>query len=63
MDLETAISESARDLGYHHLKEKQRDAVRSFMEGNDVFVALPTGYGKSVVFAILPGAFDRYKGS
>ena len=62
MDLETAILESAKDLGYPYLKEKQKEAVKSLMKGNDVFVALPTGYGKSVIFAVLPSAFDRYKG-
>ena len=28
------------------------------MEGNDVFVILPTGSGKSVCFSVLPFAFD-----
>lgn len=62
MDLEMAILESAKDLGYPYLKEKQKEAVKWLMKGNDVFVALPTGYGKSVIFAVLPSAFDRYKG-
>ena len=30
-------------LGYENLKEKQLEAVVSFMEGYDTFVALPTG--------------------
>ena len=53
-----AISESAKDLGY----EKQQEAVTLFIQGNDTFVSLPTGYGKSVIYAILPGAFDKYRG-
>ena len=32
------------------------------MKGNDVFVALPTGYGKSVIFGILPAAYDILRG-
>ena len=32
------------------------------MKGNDVFAALPTGYGKSVIFGILPAAYDILRG-
>ena len=35
------------------LKEKQVEAIQSFLSGHDVFVSLPTGYGKSVIYAIL----------
>ena len=62
MDMETAVRESARDLGYDKLKDKQKEAVMSILQGNDTFVSLPTGYGKSIIFAMLPGAFDKYKG-
>ena len=62
MDMKTAISESAKDLGYDKLKEKQEEAVTLFIQGNDTFVSLPTGYGKSIIYAILPGAFDKYRG-
>ena len=49
-------------LGYENLKEKQLEAVVSFMEGNDTFVTLPTSYGKSLIYAILPLSFDKLKG-
>ena len=37
--------------GSRPLKPKQLEAVKSFVSGQDTFVALPTGYGKSVIFA------------
>ena len=30
---------------------KQKEAVMAFLAGSDVFVTLPTGYGKSIIFA------------
>ena len=45
------------------LKDKQVEAVCAFVEGNDTFVALPTGYGKSLIYGILPYVFDKLKGN
>ena len=55
------LQEVAKDLGFN-LKQKQLEAVLTFLSGNDVFVSLPTGYGKSIIYAILPSVFDKYKG-
>lgn len=44
------------------LKEKQIEAMQTFMSGRDVFVTLPTGYGKLLICAFLPFAFDLFKG-
>ena len=54
------ISESAKQLGIGSLKEKQIDAISSFV--HDTFVSLPTGYGKSVIYAALPYIFDILRG-
>ena len=62
MDLRAVICESGEKLGYKSLKDKQVEAVCSFTEGNDVFVSLPTGYGKSTIYAILPFVFDKIRG-
>ena len=40
------------------IKEKQRDAILAFVSGKDVFVSLPTGYGKSFCYQCLPLLFD-----
>ena len=44
------------------LKTKQTEAIVSFVEGRDVFVCLPTGYGKSLCFALLPLVFNHLRG-
>ena len=40
------------------LKEEQRDAISAVYGGSDVFVWLPTGFGKSICFQTLPLLFD-----
>ena len=56
--LEVALQSCCRDIGVESLKEHQREAIVSFVDGNDVLVCLPTGYGKSLCFAVLPLVFD-----
>ena len=58
MELSSAIDQASRCMGIQELKPKQLAAVESFVSGKDTFVALPTGYGKSIIFAILPLLFD-----
>ena len=36
------------------LRERQLQALYSFVSGEDVFVNLPTGYGKSLIFQMAP---------
>ena len=36
--------------------------ISSFVLGHDTFVSLPTGYGKSVIYAALPYIFDILRG-
>jgi len=62
LDLKRIITESGLRIGYNSLKEKQVEAISVFLQGNDTFVALPTGYGKSVIYAVLPHAFDAIRG-
>ena len=44
------------------LKDKQREAVLAVLQNKDVFCVLPTGYGKSLIYGILPMAFDYMLG-
>ena len=44
-------------IGVASLKEKQKEAIPSFVEGRDVFVYL--GYGNSLCSALLLLVFDN----
>ena len=57
MDVEQAI----RNCFQIELKQEQTDAISSFLSGRDVFVALPTGYGKSLIYSVLPWMFNLKK--
>ncbi|KAL5483863.1 hypothetical protein EMCRGX_G020281 [Ephydatia muelleri] len=61
-DLDAIILKACVKLGYPLLRENQLKAVKSFMQGNDVFLILPTGSGKSLCFSVLPFAFDYLYG-
>ena len=62
MELRRALEESVNDTGFGPLKAKQQEALEAFVSGKDTFVALPTGYGKSIIYAILPSVYDKIRG-
>ena len=45
-------------FGIETFQEEQQKATEMFFEGNDVFVSLPTGYGKSLIYQAAP-VIDR----
>ena len=53
----------AETLGFPSLKEKQLEALVSFAFGKDTLISLPTGYGKSIIYGLLPSLFDKLKGT
>ena len=59
----SAIQRAATLMGYEKLKNEQFNAVSAVLAGKDTFAALPTGFGKSVIYGILPLAFDELKGN
>ena len=56
------VGRAAASLGYSKMKPEQEQAILAFVSGKDVFVALPTGYGKSLCFGLLPRVFDLLRG-
>ena len=58
--LSAAIAFSLDQLGLSHvsLKEEQRSAIEAVYQGHDVFVCLPTGYGKRLCYQTLPFVMD-----
>ena len=61
--LDRAIEEARNQLGFNELKDKQLEAIVSFVGGQDTFVLLPTGYGKSVIYSMLPVVDQMNDGS
>ena len=58
MPVNDAMKRALTVVGVERLKQKQEEALLSFLSGNDTFVSLPTGYGKSIIYGILPVVFD-----
>ena len=54
--MEEALVSALHRLGFDTLRKEQDRVVKAFISGQDVFAALPTGYGKSLCFALLPYA-------
>ena len=45
------------------LKPEQKSSIQYVYDGKDVFVWLPTGFGKSMCYQVLPYLFDAKLGS
>ena len=41
------------------LKPQQKECVDNIVAGRDVFLWLPTGFGKSICYEVLPFVFNR----
>ena len=53
-DVEASIKVAALLFGFEKLKKQQQKAVEATLCGKDVFVSLPTGFGKSLIYQLLP---------
>ena len=52
--ISAAIAHCLQAFGHPHAKTIQAQAVEATLQGRDVFVNIPTGYGKSLIFQMLP---------
>ena len=57
LSMEALVKRAASQLGYPRIKPKQLEAVVKFCLGRDVFASLPTSYGKTLIYALLPSIF------
>ena len=60
--IKSIIQECALLLGYSSVKPEQEEAMKAFVkQQRDVFIAVPTGFGKSLRYSLLPLVFDRIR--
>lgn len=53
--IDEAISSVLTEVeGISELKREQRDALQAFVGGEDVLALLPTGFGKSLIYQLVP---------
>ena len=57
--VESTVYKAINKLGFSSLKPQQMMAISAFIEQRDVFVVLPTGFGKTLCFTCLPIVFDE----
>ena len=61
--IKKAIEEVFVYLGYRRPTANQEFVIMEFLQGNDVFVCLPTGEGNSLCYLTLPLVFDSLRDS
>ena len=57
-EIEKALLYAASKIGVSSLNDRQKEAVQAIVNKSDVFVCLPTGFGKSLCFQSVPFAMD-----
>ena len=61
--LSVLVREAASRLGFANVKPQQMEAILAFCQGKDVFVSFPTGFGKTLIFAVLLSLFNTIRRS
>ena len=65
MELFLCLVYTLARVGYSSmsLKPEQKECIKCIFDGKDVFVWLPTGFGKSICYEVLPFMFDKNLGT
>jgi len=63
VDLSSSFSKVCEQFKFSELNKHQKEAIISAgLKKKDVFVSLPTDFGKSVIFQAVPMVFDGFTG-
>ena len=57
MNIAEVVRKAGVSVGYDQLKDEQVNILGTFVEGSDVFVSFPIGFGKSLFYMLLPLMF------
>ena len=58
--MESGIDSAVSKVGLETFEAEAREAIAAFVSGNDVFVSLPIGHGKSFCYVQLINAYYRW---
>lgn len=53
------VRNAMQKLNYKAIKDEELEIVEGMMNRRDVFAILPTGFGKTLCFAVLPVMYDE----
>ena len=59
--IQQALDEIVTEIGVYEAEAKELEVIVAVVSGNDTFVSLPTGYGKSVVISLLAHTYVQWK--
>ena len=59
VQVKRAIQSAGERMGHAKVKDEQFRVIEDVVRGRCTFVSVPTGYGKSLCYGVLPCVFDE----